>query len=42
LLYHLFVQLEAANKPNRQQKIEQLNSRLQHELENDKWLLADT
>jgi len=42
LLYHLFVQLETANKPNRQQKIGQLNSRLQHELENDKWLLADT
>ena len=42
LLYDLFVQLEAAKKPNRQQKIEELNSRLQRELENDKWLLADT
>jgi hypothetical protein len=42
LLSDLFVQLEAANNPNRQHKIEQLNSRLQRELENDKWLLAET
>jgi hypothetical protein len=42
LLADLFVQLDAATKPNRKQKIEQLNSRLQRELENDKWLLAET
>ena len=42
LLADLFVQLEAANQPTRNKKIEQLDSRLQRELEKDKWLLAET
>jgi chromosome segregation ATPase len=42
LLAELFVQLEAANQPNRQKAIEQLNYRLRRDLENDKWLLAET
>jgi len=40
LLTDLFIQLEAANQPTRKRKIEQFNSGLRRELENDKWLHA--
>ena len=41
LLAHLFVQLEGANFPKRLETIEELNSKLQCELDNDKWLLVE-
>jgi hypothetical protein len=41
LLADLFIQIEAANHPARKTTIQQLDLRLQRELENDKWLLAD-
>jgi chromosome segregation ATPase len=41
LLAELFVQLEAANLPNTRDTVEELNSKLQRELDNDKWLLAE-
>jgi hypothetical protein len=42
LLADLFVQLEATNQPNRQEKTDQLNFWLRSGLENDKWLFAET
>jgi hypothetical protein len=42
LLAELFVQLETASQPTRKKTVEKLNLRLQRELENDKWLLAET
>jgi DNA repair exonuclease SbcCD ATPase subunit len=42
LLADLFIQLEAASQPARKKAVEKLNIRLQRELENDKWLLAET
>lgn len=41
LLANLFFQLEAANLPKNRETIEELNSRLQRELDNDKWLLVE-
>jgi hypothetical protein len=41
LLADLFIQLEATNQPTRGKSVEKLNFRLQRELENDKWLLAE-
>ena len=41
LLADLFIQLEAANQPTRKKTAEGLNFRLQRELENEKWLLAE-
>jgi hypothetical protein len=42
LLANLFVQLEATNLSKNRETIEELNSRLQRELDNDKWLLVET
>ena len=42
LLADLFIQLEDATQPTRTEIVEKLNLRLQRELENDKWLLAET
>ena len=41
LLADLFDKLEAANVPKNRETIEELNSRLQRELDNDKWLLVE-
>jgi hypothetical protein len=41
LLAGLFDKLEAANLPKNQETIEELNSGLQRELDNDKWLLVE-
>jgi hypothetical protein len=42
LLAHLFVQLAGANLAKTQETIEELNLKLQRELDNNRWLLVET
>lgn len=41
MLADLFAKFEVANLPKNRETIEELNSRLQRELDNDKWLLVE-